>query len=70
MHNDQEALLELDNKVKLQNALYNRGVASYTSVITMQIEQLVLQLNLTETKLHQLISLVSLYQNLGGGYKY
>ena len=70
MQNDLDALAELDNKVKLQNALYQRGVVNYMSVITVQTEQLLLQINLTETKLQQLISLVSLYQNLGGGYNY
>lgn len=70
MQNDLEALYELSNKVNLQDAMYKRGVVNYMSVITIQTEQLTLQINLTETKLQQLISLVSLYQNLGGGYNY
>jgi outer membrane protein TolC len=40
------------------------------ALLTAQIEQIISQINLNQTKLQQLISLVALYQALGGGYNY
>ena len=39
-------------------------------VKTFSLEQDLLAIDLTQTKLQQLISLVNLYQSLGGGYQY
>jgi hypothetical protein len=42
----------------------------YSLVLIAKSEQQLLAIDATQTKLQQMISLVNVYQNLGGGYKY
>ena len=70
MVSDGRAYQSLESAMVLHRAMYNRGLSPYVLVLTAQIEQNLLSIIMTETKLQQLVSLVMLYQNLGGGYQY
>ncbi len=54
----------------LQSGLYESGLASKVPVVLAQSGLIQQQIQLTQNKLQQLLSVVSLYQNLGGGYQY
>lgn len=67
---NQHALTELESAVATKRAMYKRGLLPYGMVLLAQVEQQLMALDITQTKLQQMISLVNVYQNLGGGYKY
>ena len=66
---DMGALHSLQDSLAAKQAMYQRGLTPYVLVLGAKIEQDILAIDLTQTKLQQLISLVSLYQSLGGGYQ-
>lgn len=70
MVSDTKAYQSLESAITLHNAMYQRGLEPYALVLGAKIEQNMLAIVMTETKLQQLVSLVMLYQNLGGGYQY
>lgn len=70
MYQDKKAMLELQASLATKTSMYKKGVITYAVLLTAQMEQNLLEIDLTQTKLQQLISLVSLYQSLGGGYNY
>ncbi len=70
MYQDKKAMLELQTSLATKTSMYQKGVITYAGLLTAQMEQNLLEIDLTQTKLQQLISLVSLYQSLGGGYNY
>lgn len=70
MNSDLAAYANLTDVLCLQQALYQRGLTPAMLVIEAKLAQDALALDLTQTKLQQLISLVSVYQSLGGGYQY
>ena len=67
---DLASYANLQSVTETKQAMYQRGLTTYGLVLTSQIEQQVLAIDMTQTKLQQLISLVNLYQSLGGGYEY
>lgn len=54
---------------RLSQILYQHGGASYLQVLTSQTNLLSAQLNLVEAQLNERLSLVQLYQALGGGWQ-
>jgi NodT family efflux transporter outer membrane factor (OMF) lipoprotein len=49
--------------------LLNNGYANYLDLLTVRQSELAAELNIIETKLEQLLSVVNLYRALGGGWK-
>jgi outer membrane protein TolC len=68
--NTQQAWNDLAKQYKLQQGLYQTGIMSYTQLLgnKIQLDNLVLTVN--QAKLQQAITVVNLYQDLAGGYKY
>lgn len=70
MLSDNQAYDSLTSNITTKQEMLKRGLITQMLVTSAQIEQDVLAIDLTQTKLQQLISLVNLYQSLGGGYNY
>ncbi|MBX9866733.1 MAG: TolC family protein [Burkholderiales bacterium] len=70
MRSDTAAYSSLESNIQVKQAMLKRGLTTYMVVKTFALEQDLLAIDLTQTKLQQLISLVNLYQSLGGGYQY
>jgi outer membrane protein, multidrug efflux system len=65
----QAAQRYLARAYELNRRLYNRGIQNYVDMLKSKIALDKVSINLNEDKLLQLISIVSLYQELAGGYK-
>ncbi|MFV0573012.1 MAG: efflux transporter outer membrane subunit [Xanthomarina gelatinilytica] len=50
-------------------ALLNNGYATYLDLLTVRQSELAAELNMIDTKLEQLLSIVRFYKALGGGWK-
>ena len=61
---------DLADKYKLQQGLYQIGTLSYPQLLESKIILDNLMLSVNQARLQQAISLVNLYQDLAGGYKY
>lgn len=70
LSSDMSASNELESSVHTKEAMYNHGLLPYGAVLMARAEQQILAIDVTQTKLQQLISLVNVYQSLGGGYSY
>ncbi len=70
MSNDKAAYSNLESSIQVKQAMLKRGLSTYMLVKTAMLEQDLLAIDLTQTKLQQLIALVNVYQSLGGGYQY
>lgn len=68
--NTYQACLAQNNKFKLQQGLYKTGIMSYPDLLLNKVDLDNLALSLNQSKLQQALSVVSLYQELAGGYKY
>lgn len=68
--NTNQAYMELSKKYNLYQGLYKSGILSYPELINNKLDVDKLALILNQSKLQQALSLVNLYQNLAGGYKY
>lgn len=68
--NTKEAYTALSKKYDLYQGLYKSGILSYPELINNKLDLDKLALVLNQSKLQQALSLVNLYQNLAGGYKY
>lgn len=66
----QQAWNDLAEKYKLQQGLYQTGIMSYTQLLNNKIQLDNLALTVNQAKLQQAITVVNLYQDLAGGYKY
>lgn len=66
----QLAWQDLAGKYKLQEGLYQIGAFSYPQLLESKIQLDSLMLSVNQARLQQAISLVNLYQDLAGGYKY
>ena len=66
----QQAWKDLAEKYKLQQGLYQTGIMSYTQLLDAKIQLDNLALTVNQAKLQQAITVVNLYQDLAGGYKY
>jgi outer membrane protein TolC len=65
-----KAYLAASDKYQLNNALYKRGIISYNDTLNDKLNQDQAAIALNQIKLTQMTTLVNLYQDLGGGYKY
>ena len=54
---------------ELANVRYDGGVTSYLEVLYNEQELFTAELNLAQARLNELLSVVSLYQSLGGGWQ-
>jgi len=70
MIDDRKALEELEYSNRLKSSLVKRGLLSESILVAARIESRLMKIDITLTKLQQLITLVNLYQSLGGGYNY
>lgn len=59
----------LQKAYQLNDRLYRRGISSKLSTLESRIAWDQARINQNQTQLQQLITLVNLYQELGGGYK-
>lgn len=59
-----------DKRCNLRNDLYQTGIIGLQDILSDKIQQDKLAIRVNETKLQQAITLVNLYQELAGGYKY
>ena len=58
------------SKYQLNNDLYQQGIISYAATLSDKLELDQSAIALNRVKLAQMITLVNLYQDLGGGYRY
>ncbi len=65
-----KAYADLAAKYKLQQGLYQSGIMAYSDLLMAKTGLDNLSLSVNQAKLQQAMVLVSLYQNLAGGYKY
>ncbi len=70
MSSDSIAYQNLETAYLTKNALYNRGLTTQLLLLGAKVEKDVMAIDVTQTKLQQLVSLVTVYQSLGGGYQY
>lgn len=61
---------DLNHAYSLNKALYQKGIISHLKLIEEQIKLDELALAVNQYKLEQLLSIVTLYQNLAAGYDY
>ena len=54
---------------QLNRSLYKRGIQNYVDMLKTKIVLNEININLNKDKLVQLITIVTLYQELAGGYK-
>jgi multidrug efflux system outer membrane protein len=67
---EQEKLTEAaQDASRLSNLRYNGGAASYLEVLTNETNYFAARLNLAQAQLNELLSMVQLYQSLGGGWQ-
>lgn len=64
-----QQVARLEESVALSNELFNAARAEYLEVLTTRHDYLEAQMELVETKEHQLAAMVALYQALGGGWR-
>ena len=57
-----------EERYHLDNALYKQGIQPYEIILKDRIDLAQVALAINAIKLTQMISLVNLYQDLGGGY--
>jgi|HubBroStandDraft_6_1064221.scaffolds.fasta_scaffold01846_5 multidrug efflux system outer membrane protein len=66
----QEKLTEAaKDAARLSNIRYNGGATSYLEVLTNETNYFSARLNLAQAQLNELLSMVQLYQSLGGGWQ-
>lgn len=66
----QEKLTEAaKDAARLSNIRYNGGATSYLEVLTNETNYFSASLNLAQAQLNELLSMVELYQSLGGGWQ-
>ncbi len=66
----QEALTQANREAtELANIRYDGGVTSYLEVLYNEQELFTAELNLAQARLNELLSVVSLYRSLGGGWQ-
>lgn len=68
--NTQASWQDLNKKYQLQQGLYKTGIISYPQLLENRLNVDKLALIVNQSKLQQALTLVNLYQNLAGGYKY
>jgi len=70
-YREQQALLttSAEEADRLSNALYQHGGASYLQVLTSETNYFAAELNLAQADLNERLSLVQLYNALGGGWQ-
>lgn len=66
----ESAYMSLNKKLTLQGNLYKNGIIAYPDLLQSKLGVDDLSILLNQAKLQQASALVSLYQQLAGGYKY
>jgi multidrug efflux system outer membrane protein len=64
----QELVLAAQDAARLSGVRYQGGAADYLEVLTNETNSFNAQLGLTQAQLNELLSLVEIYRNLGGGW--
>ena len=57
-------------KYELTNNLYKTGISPYLAALKDKLDAGQMAINVNQMKLIQMVTLVNLYQDLGGGYLY
>jgi outer membrane protein, multidrug efflux system len=65
----EELVLSAQDAARLSELRYRGGVTDYLEVLTNETNAFNAELGLTEAQLNELVSLVELYRNLGGGWE-
>ena len=63
-----KAYLTALDKYQLNNALYKKGIIAYNDIMADKLNVDQAKIALNQIKLLQMTTLISLYQDLGGGY--
>jgi multidrug efflux system outer membrane protein len=64
----EELLIAARDAARLSDDRYRGGAASYLEVLTNETNAFNAELGLTQARLNELVSLVDIYRNLGGGW--
>ena len=64
----QELVLAAQDAARLSQLRYRGGATSYLEVLTNETDAFNAELALTQAQLNELVSLVEIYRNLGGGW--
>jgi len=65
----QELVLAAQDAARLSELRYRGGATDYLEVLTNETNAFNAELGLTQAQLHELLNLVDLYRNLGGGWE-
>ena len=65
----QELLVAAQDAARLSEDRYRGGATSYLEVLTNETNSFNAELDLTQSQLNELVSLVEIYRNLGGGWE-
>jgi multidrug efflux system outer membrane protein len=65
----EELLLAAQEAARLSEVRYRGGATSYLEVLTNETNAFNAELGLAEAQLNELVSLVEIYRNLGGGWE-
>jgi multidrug efflux system outer membrane protein len=57
------------DSTRLAHVRYNGGATAYLEVLTNETNYLAAELNLSQTRLNEMLSLVQIYSALGGGWQ-
>ena len=64
----EELLTAARDAARLSDERYRGGAASFLEVLTNETNAFNAELGLTQARLNELVSLVDIYRNLGGGW--
>jgi multidrug efflux system outer membrane protein len=65
----QELVVAAQDAARLSDVRYRGGAADYLEVLTNETNSFNAELGLTQSQLNELLSLVEIYRNLGGGWE-
>jgi multidrug efflux system outer membrane protein len=65
----EELVLAAKDAARLSELRYHGGATSYLEVLTNETNAFSAELALTQAQLNELVSLVEIYRNLGGGWE-
>jgi len=65
----EELLSAAQGAAQLSELRYRGGATSYLEVLTNETNAFNAELNLAQAQLHELLGLVEIYRNLGGGWQ-
>jgi multidrug efflux system outer membrane protein len=65
----QELVLAAQDAARLSQTRYRSGATSYLEVLTNETNSFNAELGLAQAQLNELLGLVDIYRNLGGGWQ-